>query len=95
MEKFDKEFNIKFLITNKLFALRRNNLPTLTYRQVEETLYSTKWEKSVPEHLCDIARDIESLSVEEVVNFLTHEALTSKYDLADLDQDFAGGENEK
>ena len=95
MEKFDQEFNIKFLITNKLSALKRNNLPTLTYKQVEETLYSTKWEKAVPDHLCDIARDVESLTVEEVVNFLTKEALTNKYDLANLDQDFEGGNYEK
>ncbi len=95
MEKFDQEYNIKFLINNKLFALRRNNLPTLTYKQVEETLYSTKWNKAVPEHLCDIARDVEALTVEEVVNYLTKEALTTKYDLADLDRDFEGGEDEK
>ena len=95
MEKFDQEFNIKFLINNRLFALRRNNLPTLTYRQVEDTLYSTKWAKGVPAHLCDIARDIQELKVEEVVNYLTREALTSKYDLANLERDFEGDKYEK
>ena len=90
MEKFDQEYNIRFLINSRLFELRRNNLPNLTFGQIEDTLYSTKWKNAVPEHICDIAKDIQDLTVEEVVNYLTKEALTSKYDLADVDRDFEG-----
>lgn len=95
MEKFDKEFNTKFLINCKLYSLRRNNLPSLTYQQVEKTLLKTKWTEGVPEHICEIAQDIENLTVEEVVDVLTKEAITTKYDLGNLEEDFKGENYEK
>ena len=86
----NREKTIEFLLQLKLENLQRNHLATLTYDQVRKTIYNTKWQGKVPAHLCHIAQDIKDLTVEDVVNYLTMENITSKQDLAELVSEFEG-----
>lgn len=81
---------IEFLIGLKLKQLQRNSLASLKYEQIERTLFRTKWQKRVPLHICEIASDIDSLTVEDVVNFLTREALVSRNSLSELAESMEG-----
>lgn len=66
MEKY-----INCLINLKLSSIRRNSLDSLTFDQLKRTLYNTRWRLNVPDSISIIASDIETLTVEEIVNFLT------------------------
>ena len=74
----------------KLENLQRNHLATLTYDQVRKTIYNTKWQGGVPAHLNVIAHDIMEITVEDVVNYLTRENITTRKDLAQLVREFEG-----
>ncbi len=66
---FDEQ--TKFLIELKTNQFKRNSLSTLTYKQVENTLENTKWKDGKPSHLCYIAQDINTLTIDEVIEYLT------------------------
>ena len=42
---------IDFLLTIKLYELRRNNLEDLTLAQLKEAAFAVKWPQGLPEHL--------------------------------------------
>ncbi len=81
---------IRFLIELKLENLQRNHLATLTYDQVSNTIYNARWQGKIPAHLCRIAQDINELTVEDVVNYLTKENITAQRDLAEIVSEFEG-----
>lgn len=66
MEKY-----INCLINLKLSSIRRNSLDSLTFKQLQKVLYHTRWRLYVPDSVSEIASDIESLTIEEIVDFLT------------------------
>ncbi len=84
------ESKMSFLIDLKVKKLQRESLASLKYNQVERALMNTKWQKRIPMHLCEIASDIDSLTVEDVVNYLTKESLVSKDKLETLASMFEG-----
>ncbi len=86
---------IRFLLQLKLSSLKRNSLDTLTYIQIERTVYNTCWKKQVPLHLNEIARDINSLTADDIVNYLTRENLVTRFDLSELASSLEGDKNEK
>jgi len=81
---------IAFLLQLKLESLQRNHLATLTYEQVSKTIYNTKWQGGVPAHLNRIAQDINEITVEDVVNYLTKENITTRKPLEQLVSEFEG-----
>ncbi len=85
----------KFLIELKWSSLRRNCLATITYDQVERTLLNTKWKNGQPTHLCYIAQDVSELTIEDVVNYLTKERITSEFTYGDLLNILEGGNDEE
>ncbi|MDI9540586.1 MAG: hypothetical protein QM204_03815 [Bacillota bacterium] len=66
MEKY-----INCLINLKLNSIKRDSLDSLTFEQLQRVLYHTRWRMYVPDSLSMIASDIETLTVEEIVEFLT------------------------
>ncbi|HPX32820.1 MAG TPA: hypothetical protein PLT36_04885 [Erysipelotrichaceae bacterium] len=66
MEKY-----VNCLINLKLASIKRNELDNLTFNQLQKVLYNTKWRLYIPDSLSVIASDIESLTVEEIVDYLT------------------------
>lgn len=66
MEKY-----VNCLINLKLASIKRNELDNLTFNQLQKVLYNTKWRLYIPDSLSVIANDIESLTVEEIVDYLT------------------------
>jgi len=84
------EEQISFLLNLKLSNLRREKLSTLTYQQIEHTLLTTRWAKGRPMHINTIARDIDELTVEDIVNCLTREAMVGKNDLTELTDQIKG-----
>jgi hypothetical protein len=66
MEKY-----IVCLLNLKLASIKRNSLDSLTFKQLQYVLYNTKWKLQIPESISVIASDIETLKVEEIVDFLT------------------------
>ena len=82
------EKEITFLLNMKLYELKRNHMPSLTFQQLRGVLYSTRWLKGVPARLNEMARDISSLSFEEVAALLADREL-------ELNDDFDGYEGEE
>lgn len=66
MEKY-----INCLINLKLASIKRNSLDYLTFKQLQKVLYQTRWRLYVPDSISEIASDIESLTIEEIVKVLT------------------------
>jgi len=62
---------VNCLINLKLASIKRNELDNLTFNQLQKVLYNTKWRLYIPDSLSVIASDIESLTVEEIVDYLT------------------------
>ena len=62
---------INCLINLKLSSIKRNSLDYFTFNQLKQVLYHTKWKTSIPDNLSIIANDIATLTVEEIVDFLT------------------------
>ncbi len=61
---------IDFLLNVKLTKFKRENLESLTYKQLRKVMYSTKWILKMPTSLSQIASDIDSLTFNEVAEFL-------------------------
>ena len=93
VKDYSKE--IRFLLQLRLSKLRRSSLDTLTYIQIERTVYNTCWKKRVPVHLNEIARDIDSISADDIVNYLTRENLVTRFDLSELASSLEGDKYEK
>lgn len=84
------DVDVRFLINLKLASLQREKLSTITYDQLVQTLTATRWAKGRPLHLNVIAKDISDLTVEDIVNYLTRQALVAKDELADYSEGLKG-----
>ena len=77
MEKFDLQQNsqIDFAIAIKTNQLRREYLESLTAKQVRDTLFGFIWSLHTPKTLSEAVDDILKLNVNEVVAFLSNQAV--------------------
>lgn len=77
MEKFDLQQNsqIDLAIAIKTNQLRREYLESLTAQQVRDTLFGFIWSFHKPKTLSEAVDDILKLNVNEVVAFLSNQAV--------------------
>lgn len=77
MEKFDLQQNsqIDLAIAIKTNQLRREYLESLTAKQVRDTLFDFIWSLHTPKTLSEAVDDILKLNVNEVVAFLSNQAV--------------------
>ncbi len=76
MPKDDVFFTqIKLTMTLRLGMIQSEALPNLSYDQFEHALWKIKWAEGHPRHLHQIIDDIMNLSAEEIVSFLSTQAV--------------------
>ena len=75
------EENIRFLIELKVMKLRRNNISSVTYDQISNTLYNDLWKEKMPNHLNAVCNDIANLSVDRIISHVTKEKISADYDI--------------
>ncbi|MEG0315095.1 MAG: post-transcriptional regulator [Erysipelotrichaceae bacterium] len=78
--------NIKCAISLKTNKLIREELSSLTYQQVEETLVKYKWNGLKDVSLHDAINDILHLKANEIISYLSTKAIIegSKMDIEDF-----------
>lgn len=67
--------HIKLAIALKTSQLKREELSSLTYQHVENTLKGFKWMRNKPNSVHEAIDDIFKLNANEVVQFLSNEAV--------------------
>ncbi|TFG82330.1 MAG: hypothetical protein E4G74_02840 [Erysipelotrichales bacterium] len=75
MESLSDQQQLSLTIALKLGQLQREGLKQLNFQQVEETLLKWKWKKHRPITLSEAVNDVLSISGEEVVAFLSRQAI--------------------
>lgn len=82
---------IKLAIALKTNELKRNQLSSLTYQHVESALVG-KWKFNKPKSMNDAVNDIMHLDANEVVAYLSTQAVIigSKMKINDFDDLFGG-----
>lgn len=70
---------IDFLLTIKLYELRRNNLEDLTLAQLKEAAFAVKWPQGLPEHLYQVAQDIEELNYYDITSYFGRQSRQLDY----------------
>jgi len=78
---------IRIVLLLKLNQLKREELPTLSYQNLVDYLFSVRWRNAIPETLNDITTDIMAIKAEEVVSYLSVQAIvdSKKHSLSDFD----------
>ena len=86
---------IQLTIYLQLSRLQREQLSSLTYQHLEDTLKGLIWKKQVPPTLHEAVDDILKLKVGEIVAYLTRQVIVQGK-TADLDEVYRkiGGLNE-
>ena len=86
---------IQLTIYLQLSRLQREQLSSLTYQHLEDTLKGLIWKKQVPLTLHEAVDDILKLKVGEIVAYLTRQVIVQGK-TADLDEVYRkiGGLNE-
>ncbi len=79
----DKQLD--FLLNIKLYSLQRSYFNDLTFAQLKEVMFATKWANGLPEHLYQIAADIEELNLYEVANYFTKQGKQLDYNFNTLE----------
>jgi hypothetical protein len=79
----DKQLD--FLLNIKLYSLQRSYFNDLTFEQLKEVMFATKWQNGLPEHLYQIAADIEELNFYEVANYFTKQGKQLDYNFNTLE----------
>ena len=83
---------VKLAISLKHMQLQREELASLTYRQVEETMIHFIWKYHKPASLHEAVNDIFELQLGEIVGYLSNQAIVvgSQMKIEDF-QDLLGG----
>ena len=76
---------IQLTIYLQLSRLQREQLSSLTYQHLEDTLKGLIWKKQVPPTLHEAVDDILKLKVGEIVAYLTRQVIV-QCKTADLDE---------
>lgn len=63
--------SVQMVIVMKLNQLKREELPALTYEQLEEYLMQCLWEKRAPSSLNEAANQILHVSGSDIINYLS------------------------
>lgn len=71
--KEDKQ--IKLAIALKTNQLKRERLSSLTYQHVEDTLFNFVWKFHPPKSVHEAINDIVSLDANEIIAFLSNQAI--------------------
>lgn len=66
---------IKLTILLKLGQIQSETLPGLSLEQFENALWKIKWAEGHPKHLHQIIDDIMTLKTEEIVSYLSQQAV--------------------
>jgi len=66
---------IKLTMLLKLGMIQSEELPGLSLDQFENALWKIKWAEGHPKHLHQIIDDIMSLKTEDIVNYLSQQAV--------------------
>ncbi|MEA5026482.1 MAG: post-transcriptional regulator [Erysipelotrichaceae bacterium] len=89
-------FNIKQLqltIYLRLGQLKREELATLSYQNIIDTLFDSVWKDKYPTSLSDAVNDIMTLSADRIVAYLSRQAIVdSKNHTIDEYADLLKGE---
>ena len=95
MEQLFQNPYIQLAIHLQLSRLQREQLASLTYQHLEDTLKGLIWKKQVPLTLHEAVDDILKLKVGEIVAYLTRQVIVQGK-TADLDEVYRkiGGLNE-
>ena len=95
MEQLFQNPYIQLAIHLQLSRLQREQLASLTYQHLEDTLKGLIWKKQVPPTLHEAVDDILKLKVGEIVAYLTRQVIV-QCKTADLDEVYRkiGGLNE-
>lgn len=80
---------IQMTMVVKLQQLQREDLPTITYQDLESFLVNDLWRLHQPRYLYEGVKDILSISASDIVKFLSRQAIVrgtqaSLYEFADL-----------
>ena len=71
---FDNQ-QVKVLILLKLHQLQREELSSLTYQNMVDYLIKKCWKEHFPESLSEIADQVLAVRAEEIVSFLSYQAI--------------------
>ncbi len=85
MEQLFKNPYIQLAIHLQLNRLQREQLPSLTYQHLEETLRGYVWKRREPQDLQEAVNDILKLKIGEIVAYLTKQVVIMGKS-ADLDE---------
>ena len=95
MESLDlKNKQIQLTLMLKLQQLQREQLPGLNYKNLEDVMLKLVWKRNQPKTLHEAVNDILSLSADQIVRFLSKQAIIEGYhqELSEF-SDLIGGRN--
>ncbi len=84
------EAYVQMAMVMKLSNLKRTSNPNFTYEQLEDILYNKMWKNSRPNSLSAMVNDIMSISGEELIQYLSKQAVVKKHHIEDF-SDLLGG----
>ncbi|NLC96441.1 MAG: hypothetical protein GX675_02595 [Erysipelotrichaceae bacterium] len=88
------ETYIQMAIVMKLSMLKRNSNPNFTYEQLEDILYNDKWKEKIPSSISNAVNDIMSISGDELIQFLSKQAVIQSHQISDFSDLLGGHKNE-
>ena len=95
MESLDlKNKQIQLTLMLKLQQLQREQLPGLNYKNLEDVMQKLVWKRNQPKTLHEAVNYILSLSADQIVRFLSKQAIIEGYhqELSEF-SDLIGGRN--
>ena len=91
----EREEQINFLLNIKYNSLKRCQLNYLTFKQFKDMVYQSKWILAVPDSLSTIAKDIDSITVEDVIDHVVSQGENLQKDIKELNKKFEEEDYEK
>lgn len=80
MESLDlADKQIQLTLRLKLQQLQREQLPGLNYKNLEDVMAKLVWKRNRPKSLHEAVNDILSLSADQIVRFLSKQAIIEGY----------------
>lgn len=86
---------INFLLNIKYNSLKRNQLNYLSFKQFKQMIYQTKWLLEQPTSLSVIAKDIDAITADEVIDYIVSDGKKLEKDIDDINKKFEEEEYEK
>ena len=70
---------IQLTLMLKLQKLQREQLPGLNYKNLEDVMLKLVWKRNTPKFLHEAVNDILSLTADQIVRFLSRQAVIEGY----------------